>query len=173
MGANDRVVETGRPLLWRNAPIPVNAPGWCRLAGCKVRELPPTHGGPTHAAMAGVALSITRHGVQDFTLVVRVEGVGQRFRKEISVDHYGKMDWKTPEGFRPVPRERPAGRLVVFQAPPGEYRIVSWWGLSEIRVPQLNHTDQQIKDLIGLQDGPRHEEVWLRDYNPATFGDKI
>ncbi len=33
-----------------------------------------------------------------------------------------------------------------------------------VRAPQLNHTDQQILELIDLQDGPKHDSAWLRNY---------
>ena len=37
-----------------------------------------------------------------------------------------------------------------------------------VRAPQLNHTDQQILELINLQDGPRHDTAWLRNYYRGT-----
>lgn len=102
------------------------------VVGCTVPEVGPAFRKPEGGKLAAVAMSITRHGVQEFTMLLELVGDGHKYRKFIDVADYTKLDWKPPEGYGPIPNDRPAGRLVVFQLPPGQYKITRWNGESDV-----------------------------------------
>lgn len=102
------------------------------VGGCTVPEVGPAFRKPDGGKLAAVVMSITRHGVQEFTMLLEVVGDGHDYRNIIDVADYSKLDWKPPEGYAPIPKNRPAGRLVVFQLPPGRYKITRWNGESDV-----------------------------------------
>jgi hypothetical protein len=94
-------------------------------------------GRPTGLAV----VSLTRVGSVEFSLVLKLRGVGHDFSREVILDDglvardWSRLVFYTPPRMNDFGRagpEEPIGRLAVLELPPGDYEFHGWRGTSPI-----------------------------------------
>jgi hypothetical protein len=97
-----------------------------------VTELQPGEPFSPDAAHALVVLSLSRTGVADFDLLLQLRGVDRSYHRPLWLRARGpSLDWGGTES-RPIPPERPRGRLVAMVLEPGSYEVSGWSGDSQM-----------------------------------------
>lgn len=100
------------------------------IQGCVVKAPKKNYKGPAGRNEAVMILSVTRSGITEFDLVLDLKGEDHEYKNVFTVREHDGLDWKPTNGYRPVPEDQWAGRLVVLLVPPGNYRISAWSGES-------------------------------------------
>jgi len=109
----------------------------------------------TGVAVASLSFSGLRrpHPLASFDFYVHCRGIGNDFKKEISI--CDSADWKPPGRFLFVGRYKPLGRLAVIELLEGDYEFFSWHGgcggfvTQEMRVKATKEFSRKFKVVSG------------------------
>jgi hypothetical protein len=81
--------------------------------------------------------------------------------KEYSCNCNGEIEYLEPEAVRPFMSDRAEHHNSYYLNPAMPGRLM--------KAPMVNHTDEQIKALIALQDGDKHDAGWIDRFNQKKW----